>query len=252
MKDLVVDALATYITSIKALLFLMLIGLLIWQLQQWLTMPGTMPIKQVRIEGELNNLSHEEVSGVLSELVQTGYFAMDSRAIVNKVTDLGWVYETRIRRIWPDTIELSIKEQTPVAVWNKVKLLNNKGELFSVTLNEALKQLPALSGIDIDSKKVLAEQQTINESLSVMALEVKELNLAEHGSWTMVLSNGIKVKAGRLTSKGRISKSIKVLASLDGNLVERVKALDLRYPNGVSVEWKEGHGSGKPNANQAS
>ncbi|MBQ0721823.1 MAG: FtsQ-type POTRA domain-containing protein, partial [Gammaproteobacteria bacterium] len=134
MKDLAIDALATHMTTIKTVLFLLLIGFAIWQLQQWMTMPGTLPIKQVRIEGELKNLSREEVKGALSKLVQTGYFALDSRAIVNKVTDLGWVYEAHIRRIWPDTIELSIREQTPIAVWNKEKLLNEKGELFDATL----------------------------------------------------------------------------------------------------------------------
>ena len=252
MKDLAVDALTSYMTTIKTVLFILLIGFAIWQLQQWMTMPDTLPIKQVRIEGELKNLSHEEVSGALSKLVQTGYFALDSRAIVNKVTDLGWVYEARIRRIWPDTIELSIREQTPVAVWNKEKLLNEKGELFDATLNEALMQLPALSGIDSDSRAVLAEQQRINKSLSRSALTVKQLNLAEHGSWSMQLSNGIKVKAGRLTSKGMIAKSLNVLASLEGNLVERVKTLDLRYPNGVSVVWKEGYEAGSSTVSQAS
>lgn len=252
MKDLAVDALTSYMTTIKTVLFILLIGFAIWQLQQWMTMPGTLPIKQVRIEGELKNLSHEEVTGALSKLVQTGYFALDSRAIVNKVTDLGWVYEARIRRIWPDTIELSIREQTPVAVWNKEKLLNDKGELFNATLNEALKQLPALSGIDSDSKAVLAEQQRINESLMGAALTVKQLNLAEHGSWSMQLSNGMKVKAGRFTSMGRIAKSLNVLASLEGNLVERIKALDLRYPNGVSVVWKEGYEPRSTSTNQAS
>lgn len=252
MKDQAIDALASYMTTIKTVLFILLIGFAIWQLQQWMTMPGTLPIKQVRIEGELKNLSREEVKGALSKLVQTGYFALDSRAILNKVTDLGWVYEARIRRIWPDTIELSIREQTPVAVWNKEKLLNDKGELFNATLNEALKQLPALSGIDSDSKAVLAEQQRINESLNGSGLTVKQLNLAEHGSWSMQLSNGIKVKAGRVTSKGRIAKSLNILASLEGDLVERVKAIDLRYPNGASVVWKEGYEPGSSTVNQAS
>ena len=38
-----------------------------------------------------------------------------------------------------------------------------------------------------------------------------------------------------------IGKSLRLLASLEGSLIDQLAKVDLRYPNGVSVQWKDGY-----------
>jgi len=210
-------------------------------LMAWLDKPTTMPIKQVRIEGSLNYITHDEISQSLSQLVQTGYFSMDADAIIKKVTAIEWVDKAQVRRVWPDMLVLSLQEQQAVAVWNETALLNPRGDIFQPEFGAALLALPHLSGIDNDSKKLLDEQEKINRSIDSTGVSIKRLNLAEHGSWSAVMSNGIKIKAGNQRPDQKISKSLILLASLEGNLIEQIELIDLRYPNGMAVSWKGGY-----------
>lgn len=231
----------------KGLLFL-IVALSVLQLVTWLGKPSTMPIKHVRIGGELKYVTREEISESLSQLVDTGYFSMDTDGIIKQVTAIEWINKARIRRVWPDTIVLTLDEHQPAAVWNEKALLNVNGEVFTPIFDQTLLALPSLSGIDSNSQKVLAELRKINQSIKSIGLEVSVLNLAEHGSWSAAMSNGIKISIGHQSPEKKIHKSLKLLASLEGSLVEHLDEIDLRYPNGVSVTWKDGYKFGEPMA----
>ena len=213
----------------------------LWHMQQWLQQPTTMPIKHVRIEGELRNVSKTAVSKSLDPLVRAGYFSMDSEAILAKLTELEWVADARVMRVWPDTIVLSFNEQTAIAVWNADQLLNKHGDVFKPEMTQTLLELPHLSGRFDANKTVLNEQQRINSAINELGLSVTRLDLAEHGSWSAELSNGMAVKAGKQRPAQRISKSLAVLSSLKGNLLAHIESIDLRYPNGVAVTWHDGY-----------
>lgn len=236
---------------IKVMVLIWVVALGLWQLLDWMAKPSTMPIKQVRIEADLRYLTREEISQTLLPYVETGYFAVDSKAIVQAVTQLEWVEQVSIRRVWPDTVVVEIIEQIPVAVWNKTALLNTQGDVFKPVVPQSLMQLPNLSGIDRNSKDVLVQSRQINQSIASLDLSVQQLSLSEHGSWQVVLNNGIQVKTGNVLPKKEMSKSLKALASLQGDLVSHVGTIDLRYPNGVAVAWKVGYQLGQPNKTDA-
>ena len=247
MKKVNNDFIEQMKAAVKSGLFVMVIALSIWQFMGWLQHPATLPIKQVRIEGELRRVTHSKVSAALSELVQTGYFAMDTNAIVEKVTALEWVSKAKIRRVWPDTIVLSLKEQQPVAIWNETALLNKQGEIFEPVFDAKKMQLPQLHGVDSKSLNILEKYKEIECLLAGLALSVVQLEQAEHGSWSVVLSNGVKLNVGHDEPENKIKHSLSALAALDGGLVEHIQTIDLRYPNGMAVTWKDGYEFGQPN-----
>ena len=225
----------------KSSLVLLLLVVIVWRLTAWLGQSSTMPIKHVRIGAELNYVAHEDISQALSTVVKTGYFSMDTTEIVNELTAMEWVKKAHIRRVWPDTILLIVEEQRPAAIWNKTALLNVDGEIFKPMFDRSTIQLPSLSGTDSLSPAVLSEQKKINQSIENLGLSVKKLSLAEHGSWSAELSNGIKIKAGYGLAEKKISKSLALLSSINDSLLEHLDSVDLRYPNGVAVRWKEGY-----------
>ncbi len=241
MRESVVMMYQRLSTQINALVVVLLFVAGLWQLQQWLQQPTTMPIKHVRIEGELRHVSKAVISKSLETLVRAGYFSMDNEAILAKLTELEWVADAHIRRVWPDTVVLSFNEQAAIAVWNVEQLLNEHGEVFKPEMTQTLLELPHLSGRVEDNKAVLDEQQRINLAINELGLSVTRLDLAEHGRWSVELSNGMLVKAGKQRPAQRISKSLSVLSSLEGDLLVHIKSIDLRYPNGVAVVWHDGY-----------
>lgn len=226
---------------VTAVLFLVVATVFVWQGLGWLNKPTTMPIKYVRVSGEMKHLSQEELSASLSALVDTGYFALDADDIVKAVKNLEWVNKAKLRRVWPDTIVLFIEEQKPMAVWNEVALLNQAGDVFRPTFDKALLSLPHLVGIEAESQQMLKELKKLNHSLAQTGFLVKTLNLAEHGSWSAELNNGTKIKVGDESPAQKIIKSLTLLASVDEGLIEHLDEVDLRYPNGMAVKWVDGY-----------
>jgi len=226
---------------LKTLLLMLVMMLSIWQVLEWMKKPSTMPIKTVRVEGGLKYLSQQELSKALETLVEVGYFTVDNGAIVNKLTDLEWVKRAGIRRVWPDTLVVSVVEQTPVAIWNETQMLNDKGNVFKPSGDIASIDLPYLFGRDTESKIVLSVKENLDTKINDLGLHVQQLTFAEHGSWSVVLNNGLKIKAGNESPEKKVNKSLRVLASLQSELIDNAKVMDLRYPNGVAVTWKEGY-----------
>lgn len=237
---------------LKTLLLMLVMMLSVWQVLEWLQKPSTMPVKTVRVEGSLKYLSQQEVSQALEILVEAGYFAVDNDAIVKKLTDLEWVKQAGIKRVWPDTLVVTVVEQTPVAIWNETQLLNDKGDIFKPSGGVSSIGLPHLFGSDVESKAVLSVKENLNIKINHLDLLVQQLSLAEHGSWSVVLNNGLKIKAGNKNPEKEVSKSLRVLASLQSELIENAKVMDLRYPNGVSVIWKEGYVLGQTSGKKPS
>ncbi len=224
---------------IKRLLILLVLCVGGWQAQRWLVHPNTLPIKQVRIEGEFKHLSTEMVSDALTGQMKGSYFGVDSNAMVKTLDQLPWVQGVKIRRVWPDLLVVSIHEKKPVARWNKAQLLNGEGQPFRVEISGELLHLPQLMGTNKFSQLVLTQCQRINASLDGLGLKVKTLNLAQHGSWTASLNNGMTVYVGKQLPNGLIGHSLTILGSLNKEILESIDSVDLRYPNGVSVTWKK-------------
>lgn len=230
----------------KWMMSLVMLFALLWSAVDWLHKPQTLPIKHVRVKGELKHVSYQQITDTLSLLVQTGYFSMNTRAIVNALENLEWVQKASIRRIWPDTIALNLIEQQPLVVWNKKHLLNDEGQIFSPVLNDNLLKKPHLNGSDGQNQSVLQTYLTINKEVADIGVSITRLTLAEHGGWSLVLSNGIRVEVGHQNPVPLVIKGLRLLTSLEGERLNTVQKIDLRYPNGLAVAWKKNINTTEP------
>jgi cell division protein FtsQ len=219
---------------------LLVITAMIWQLSAWLNNPTMLPIKNVRIESAFSHVSKQKLSEALSTHVDTGYFAMDVAAVVNAAESLAWVKKASVRRVWPDSMVISIVEQSIAAKWNDKSFLNQEGEIFSPIKIEVLTEVPQLYGANHQSHLVLEKLNALNASISSEALLVSVLAKAEHGSWTVKLKNGTEILMGKRDPLEAIKIGVQVLALASDEVLQKIEVLDVRYPNGLSIIWKKG------------
>ena len=213
---------------------------LLWSLFSWMNNPNTLPIKFVRIEGQLTHISKESVSKAISNLVESGFFAVNTQQMIAKLESLEWVKKVKVSRVWPDTISLGITEQTARAYWNKSYLLNEDGVVIKPELVDMVEPLPQLAGEDAKSVDVYSSFKRINASLKGFNQSIVALSTSAHGSWSAMTKSGVSIAIGSSDPLEKIVSGIQLLSAVNRDVLGRIKQIDMRYPNGVAVVWKQG------------
>src|SRR5690606_37879060 len=96
----------------------------------------------------LRYVSATQLEQALKPVVKGSFFSTELESVRERVETVPWVRSARVRRIWPDRLEVRIEEHRPLALWHDGRLVNTYRELFSANLDEAEEDgpLPQLAG----------------------------------------------------------------------------------------------------------
>ncbi len=195
-------------------------------------------IMAIDVAGELKGESAPAVERGVSGWVGRSFFATDLSEIKAAVEDRPWVASAAVRRVWPDRLEVEIREQKPLAYWDDGRLVSRSGVLFSPPNPEVAGRLPKLSGPDERVRDVIDMARTLADRLAAHELGFAGLALEQRGAWTLTLANGIEVVLGRDQVAERFERFLTVYQTRLASRSGEVSRVDARYTNGVSVRWK--------------
>ncbi len=198
-----------------------------------------MPVRYVRVEGAFQYIAKDTVKQVLARHVMHGFFNTDLQQIHASVTALPWADRVEVQRIWPDALKISITEQRPVARWGGRSLLNNEGDLFVPENLDEFAQLPLITGPEGQQRKLLELMKGLKVALRDQAMALSEFAVNERRAWKVVLASGLEIKLGRKTQLENLNRFLRTVELLGREQVAMMAAVDLRYPNGYAVTWKE-------------
>lgn len=198
------------------------------------------PIKSIMIEGPFQRVTAMQIEEAINDELAIGFFSANLRRVQRRVVEMPWIDEANVSRRWPGTIEISVTEQIPAAVWGESGLLNTDGELFVSDARHVPAELPRLSGPDEQSATVAKRYLTIREQLIPIGLDVRELQVDARGAWEMTLQNGIDIRLGRKDVDARTQLFLDVAANIISSREAEVEYVDMRYSNGFTIGWKSG------------
>lgn len=210
-------------------------GFGIWYLAQ----PDTLPIRSVKVEGEFRYLAQQDVYEALGGLASGGFFNVDVRAVKLAAESLPWVDSASVRRAWPDTLRLDIKEQVPLAKWGENQVVNVRGEIFQPPLKGLPENLPKFIGPSGTGLKVTANYFLLSKKMAQINLRIIEVALTDRRAWHVRLENGLYLSLGKVVNNERLERFISVYPKLLGEKTAQVDSIDLRYTNGFAVRWKK-------------
>jgi len=198
--------------------------------------PDVLPLKVVRIDGEFRYLKRSALEQAVAKAVQGNFFTVDVEAVRRTAAHLAWVDEVRVRRVWPDTLQMWVKEQTPLALWGKGAVVNDRGELFRPGETDLPGGLPRLSGPD-ESVKTLAQQlRRMTARFRPLGLQIERLRLDERRALSARFAQGLILQIGRVDVARRLARFVHVYPRLkEGAAGRRIRRVDLRYVNGLAV-----------------
>lgn len=211
------------------------------------TDPTANPIRKITVEGDFVHLTQEHVQKIVSEAVHGGFFQVDVAAIRERILDEPWLYDATVRRIWPDAISVSIKEQQAVAAWGETALLNAEGDIFAPDRDTLPTGLVRLRGPVGTEMEVLSTCRSIQAQLGRLGLHVAAVTLSDRRSLMLKLEGGTTVIVGKHAVENRLARFQRVFETLLRDHWAQIAIVDLRYTNGFAIQRRdEAPGADKP------
>jgi cell division protein FtsQ len=197
------------------------------------------PVSNFHIEGRMGHMTALQIAAAADVAPGTKLFAIDLDAVRRGVEALPWVGHAAISRAWPSGIIVDVIERQPVARWGGGGLLDSEGRAFTPPAADLPSGLPQLNGPDDRISDVWSAYQKLSTTLNGSLFELSGLNLDARGEWTAMTRSGITLRLGQEdpTAQGAL-----IVGAVTRSLADRigqVAYVDLRYPNGFSVGWKE-------------
>ncbi len=197
------------------------------------------PIRWLEIDGPFERVSAEQVRARLTPLVKGSFFTVEPGFMRTAASEMTWVSAVTVRKSWPDTIQVTIREYTPVAHWINGQLLTANGQPFAVPAADEIQGLPWLRSPDDQLDLVFENWKKFDDVLVQIGQEIERLTLDPRGSWSAVLNGGTEVRFG----KGDIFENLEMLVSTWAGLMQGRElppvSIDLRYTNGFAVLWPQ-------------
>ena len=196
-------------------------------------------IDRVIINGEFNYLSERDVIDLIDENVQTGFLTLNLPELNRKIVEQDWIRSSSIRRSWPATLIVNIEEEIPVARWGEQQLLNNVGDYIDVINKDSVSHLPVIFSQAGDTKEIIKIYQLISELLGPIGLRIDKVESDNAGSWTLTVVSDIKIILGRDQLVEKLQRLQSVWMAELSSQEKNINVIDLRYPNGLAVKWKQ-------------
>ncbi|NTJ42823.1 cell division protein FtsQ/DivIB [Agrobacterium larrymoorei] len=196
-------------------------------------------VEDVKVSGNLQT-SEIEVFQLLGLDGATSLIALDVNAARKKLADLPWVEDVDIRKVYPKTIDVRLKERQAFGIWqhgSELSLIEKSGSVIAPLRDNKYAELPLFVGRDAETGAAgfvgeLADWPEIRS-------RVRAYVRVAGRRWDLHLDNGIVVKL----PEENVPKALQLLARLDLEqkiLSRDVAAVDLRLPDRTTVQLTEG------------
>lgn len=195
------------------------------------------PLRQVKVDGELNHVTREQIKLIVGRYIQGNFFTLDLEKTRDAFQKLPWARTVSVRRRWPDRLEVVIEEHKELARWGNIALVNTYGELFHAASDS---DLPVFFGPGDGVHEVAEHYAIYSQMISGTGMKIAEIALTPRRAWQIKTDTNLTIELGREQMEARLTKFAGLYKRLQSTLGEHVLYADLRYPNGFAIRKAAG------------
>ena len=224
----------------------------------WLIQLPYFTLRTVEIEPAPNTalryVSPQTIRTAIAGKLTGNFFTMKLAETQAVFVEAPWVRNATVRRIWPNTIRVTLEEQQPFAFWNENQMINTWGQVFTANQGELDddESLPQFEGPEGAENLVVQRYAELARWFAPLDVSVHSLALSERYAWEVKLSNGMTLALGRdpgadapdlqfgipgaLSFATRIQRFVQAWPAVSHRIGGRaVINADLRYPTGFAL-----------------
>lgn len=224
--------------------------------------PHRFPLMNIDVRGAENS-EPALIQRTIAQQVPSNMLLINLKEVAESVESLPWISEAVIRRQWPDTLQVGVRERVIVARWGESSWLDDAGRQV-VLPGYSDASYPTYVGPEGHGFEMLGNFRNWQPIVAGLGLEVKKLLRTDRGGWSLTLEysapaqadaldgadpaaetdvRGIKVVLGSVDPTANLIRFAKLYQTTFGTLGEFIVSVDMRHPDGVAVRW-----AGKPPA----
>lgn len=200
-------------------------------------------LKNVKVSG-VSQLSERDIMGKITPYLKDSLLRIDIDKIKETIAAHPFVREVRVKRAYPFSVVIDVKEKVPSALWVKdngdVLVLDESGEPYRKMGKGDIK------GLFIINTKDEADAASIFRQVNAWSKEgiMKKDKLSEvaynEGNVTLFgIDEGVEIILGKEEQKKRLKRAVAVLedAKKRGLLI---KCIDARFEKGAIIQERKG------------
>lgn len=189
-------------------------------------------IKDITIVGR-KNTSVEAIGNALGPVLGTSMMHFDPYTARARIEEIGWVRAVSVSRLWPDRINISIREREPAAVWQvsgTLRLVDRDGAVIREIGTLEYSGLPHIVGIG--APETAARILGVVDQASVLRSRITSLVRASDRRWDLYIDGRTIVKLPEFGFEDAV-RELSVLDETVGVLDHPFEYIDFRDPERV-------------------
>ena len=198
------------------------------------------PIRVISMDGAFQRVSPGRIEKAVAPFIQAGFMSADLDRIQRAVESVPWVEHARVQRRFPNSLHVTVVEETAAARWGESGLLNTRGELFVREAAHVPAELPRLSGPEGTQSLVAQRYLSAQGRMLEAGMRVAAMRLDERGAWELDLDSGVTVRLGRRDVDERLDRFIRTASQVIAHRLNDITYVDMRYSNGFAIGWRSG------------
>ena len=194
------------------------------------------PVQRLKVNSDLSEGEQAQLQTMLAEIPGSGILRFDLTSLRQQLESVGWARDVYVKRVWPDTVEITLTRRQPIARWGDDHYILEGGEL--VQLPDQYQKLPHLRVALANPEQTLRTYRLVEQLVAGLGLEVDALHQNDYGEWQVVLDNQLTIKLGSARIAERVRRFLVVYEQVLAEKVDQVAYVDVRYANGVAVGYQ--------------
>ncbi len=196
-------------------------------------------IEKVQVSGNAQT-SEIEILQLLGLDGTTSLVSLDVDAARRKLIELPWVESAEVRKIYPETIAVTLKERKAFAIWqhgSELSLIEQNGSVIAPLRDNKFASLPLFVGRD--AEKAAAEFLLEMAKWPEIENRVQAYVRVASRRWDLHLGNGVVVHL----PEDNVDQALKMLSAYeakDGVLERDIASVDLRLSDRTTIRLTEG------------
>jgi cell division protein FtsQ len=200
-------------------------------------------IKNIKINGA-SQLEDDAIMGRISPLIRGNLFRIDIQKVKDVITSHPFVKEVRIKRVFPFSIIIDVKEKTPSALWiNKdgiINVLDECGEPYKKLTKGDIKNMFVINGgNNADAKSLYRETRGWIAEGIIKRDAISEISYYEGSVTVFGAEDGVEIVLGKEDQKERLKRAVSILEDAKKRGL-MIRCIDARFEKGGIIQERKG------------